>query len=385
MDIFKNPSLYWLTLRALIYGAIFAGIWYGGNFFAARELLIQLQSTSPLVLFVDQSILDNTYYADLQSTLFDKSTNILLRTYEQNLLSPQTGSFTFPYTTISDAVGAAKNQNIHTIIVTSGTYTEKIVLPDDTVLYGQGDVTITIEPLPLQNVIQTGNRSTLLNLHISGGDNAIMIPHDTSVNIIDVTASDASDFGILMGKKDRISLINELQVEQPIYDIINMTDEQINAMPLVRLHRVTIKKNKNQGMYLRDGRITIEDCLVTENGEEGIDLHPHMNATITNTTSSLNGESGLETEIYDNIVKISQCVFDQNIKSGIALLTAIGIGSIEITDSIITNNQQYGMRCAQHAKPPKRPRPFFSSITTETAVTYGNNAVAKKSSDCYSF
>lgn len=350
--------MFWLIFRIITYISLFGLIWYGGQFYVSQELSKNLHETSPYVIFVDQKILTDESKANQQS-----------------------GSTTYPFSTIETALLTAQEKNITTIIISPGIYNEFLTLPNNIIVYGSGDVTISQETAPLINTLTTGDNTKLINLSVSGGKNTILIPHNTSTTLLDTTVSNANNFGIKMEKKQQ----PPNDKESVTYEIFDKSDDEIAQMPLVRFSNVTITKNDNQGMYLRDGRVEIINSKIIENGEEGIDLHPHMHVTISNTDASNNGESGLETEIYDNTVTIENSTFNHNVKNGIALITSMGIGDITLIKNTITDNQRFGIRCAVHKNRPKKPRPFFQSVITREENTIENNAEGNIASECYTF
>lgn len=356
--------MFWLIFRTTLYIALFALIWHGGQFYVQKELISDLQKFSPHVIFVDEKILENETASKMQS-----------------------GSFTYPFSHIETALLAATERNISTIIIAPGTYNELLTLPDNITLYGSGnDVIISQEIVPQINTLTTGNNIKLINLTISGGNNAVLIPYNTSVTFLNTIMSHAGDFGVKMEKKKRPKTLPGEKADV-VYEIFYKTDDEIANMPLVRFSNVTITKNDNQGMYLRDGRVEIINSKVIENGEEGIDLHPHMHTTIINTIASRNGESGLETEIYDNVVTIENSTFNNNTKNGVAFLTSMGIGDITLINNIVTNNAKFGMRCAVHKNRPKKPRPFFQSVISwkDGNNIFENNFKRNIASECYTF
>jgi len=354
--------MFWFILRTTLYLTLFAIIWYGGKFYVSQELYKGMHETSPYAIFVDQKILDNETKAKQQN-----------------------GSITYPFSNIETALLTAAEKNIPTIIIASGNYKEELVLPDNVTLYGSGDnVIISQETAPFVYPLTTSDNTKLINLTISGGNHTVIIPHNTSTTLLNTTVSDANDFGIRMGKKNRPTTSPDKK-STITYEVFNKTDAEIAEMPLVRFSNVLITKNDNQGMYLRDGRVEIVNSKVIENGEEGIDLHPHMHVIISNTDASNNGESGLETEIYDNIVTITNSTFNNNTKSGIALITSMGIGDITLAKNTILDNQRFGLRCAIHKNKPKKPRPFFQSMITEENNLIENNIKDDISETCFTF
>jgi hypothetical protein len=353
----------WLIFRLFIYTSILITIWYGSSFYIGKELIIELQKPSSEAIFVDQNITKNTF-----------------------LYQNQTGSISFPFAKIEDALSDSINRNVHTIIIAPDVYEETLELPKNTILFAVSDEVTIIRKEINSHTIKTSDNTKIININISGANNTVLIPHNTSTTFINTTISQANDFGVKMERKQRkIQKVGEKII--PEYEIIEKTDEEIQQIPLVRFSNVIIKQNDNQGMYLQDGKVEIVNSQIISNGEEGIDLHPHMFVTISNTKSYLNGESGLESEIYDNIVIIENSTFTDNIKSGLAFLTSVGIGDITIKNTTCSTNLKYGMRCAVHKNRPESPKPFFQSVIhwKNNNNTFENNFVKNISNDCYLF
>lgn len=310
----------------------------------------------------------------------------------------KTGSLHNPFHTISDAVAAAHGPT--TIIVAPGLYKECVTLQDGIVLYGVGvtedgmpSVTITDDPALLRFPLTTAHNTAVINVHIKGGRDAVVIPYGTHTHITRAVISSALEYGVLMGgKKDRAQdMENNREMEQ--YDVFQPHDRDASMVDLILEDRATsltitnsmIVHNAKQGLYLRDGFFAMHGCLVENNGEEGIDLHPHTKSIITNTISRGNGESGLETEIYDTDLTVENSTFSNNGKNGLAFLTSVGTGTVTLNNLTITDNATYGIRCARHKNFPRSPRPFFSSVITTHNVTFERNGTSDIASPCNDF
>lgn len=301
-------------------------------------------------------------------------------------MTEETGAPLYPFHSITKALDHAKLNAVPLIVISSGIYDEQIIVPDNVTLFGDGTVKIARDKKAPEATITVGENTKLYNLHISGGRDALTIPYGTTTTISRSTFSKGDRYGIYMEKRERLepepTLYN--RPDPPFYEIKDLTEEEIVELPLVTFRTIIVKENDKQGLYLRDGRIILKDSLIVNNGEEGIDLHPHLHATVTNNIASNNGESGLESEIYDNIVLIENNIFDRNIKNGVALLTSDGIGSITMYNNTLTNNQKFGLRCAIHRNPPDRPRPFFrTSILRENNIIENNTSQIAQ--ECYTF
>ena len=309
--------------------------------------------------------------------------------YYVNAYTPmveETGALFYPFHSITKALEYAQQNNVSLIVIGSGIYDEQVAVPDGITLFGDGTVKIARDKEASGSTITVGDNTKLYNLHISGGRDVLTIPYGTATDISKSTFSQGDRYGIYMEKRERPkpepTLYNE--PDPPIYEIKDLTEAEIAGLPLVTFRTIVVKENDRQGLYLRDGRIVLKDSLIVNNGEEGIDLHPHLHATVTNNIASNNGESGLESEIYDNIVLIENNIFDRNIKNGVAFLTSDGTGSIMLYNNAMTNNQKFGLRCAIHRNPPSRPRPFF-----RTSISRENNTIENNTSqiarECYTF
>lgn len=373
----------WTIIRTIGYILLAIGVWLGVQFYIAKNLEEQMYTAPSEALFVDRSVTGNSYYESLYDSRFSETQKFLLKKFSP-IEQIYNGTPLFPFATITDALAKMDETGIRMIKISNGVYEETLKIPENTMLIGSGETVIYTNPTSLEDAVTTSNNTAFVNLTISGGKHAVFIPHGTSALFDRVTISDANDFGVKMGSKDRPE-VPDGEDEPVIYEYYGKTESEIAAMPLVKFTNCTITKNDNQGMYLRDGRVEIHDSYVIENGEEGIDLHPHMHVIISHTESSRNGESGLESEIYDNTVLIKDNQFEQNIKNGIGLITSHGVGSFTIEGNDIIDNARYGIRCAIHKNKPKEPRPFFQSVVNETDNYFEGNEEGRYSDPCLNF
>ncbi len=309
--------------------------------------------------------------------------------YYVNTYTPskeETGAPLYPFHSINKALEQAQKNNITLIIIRSGIYNEQIIVPDNITLFGDGIVKIERDKKASGSTVTVGDHTKLYNIHFSGGRDVLTIPLGTTTTISKSTFSQGDRYGISMEKKKRPKSepIRYNIPEPPTYEIKDLTKAEIANLPLVTFRKIIVKENDKQGLYLHDGRIVLTDSLIVNNGEEGIDLHPHLHATVTNNIASNNGESGLESEIYDNIVLIENNTFDRNVKNGVAFLTSDGIGTITLLNNTITNNLRFGMRCAIHKNPPNKPRPFFRTLILRENNIIENNT-SQIARECYTF
>ncbi|MCA9364403.1 MAG: right-handed parallel beta-helix repeat-containing protein [Candidatus Moranbacteria bacterium] len=252
------------------------------------------------------------------------------------------GSSERPFLTISKAIQKTQySQEFSKIFISSGVYTEEIKMPENTALYGVGDIVIQ-NPKQNSKTLTLNNNNLIYNIHIHGGKDAIFINPNTKTIIINSSATNATQYGI------------HTQKSEPDRTKGNTTI--INSR---------IAKNALQGIYAQKGLLSISNSIIEENGEEGIDLHHSMETTVKNSTMRNNGESGLETEIQENIVTLINNMFEGNKKNGVNIQTGENTGSIIMIDNTIANNKKYGLRCAVHdPKPDDAPRPYFPYVTS---------------------
>lgn len=336
-----------------------------------------------IVCFISRNYIIKKAESDLQKI---KNQTIFINQNSENEL--ETGSINYPFHSINIAIEERKkypSEEKWTLIISTGIYTENITVPENTTLFGDKENNKFINIVALEkgdNTLTLSDKVNLINLNISEGLNGVLIPFNTNTTIINTTISNAGKFNLKM-ESDENKEYNEEGVSKEV--ILIKTEEEIEQMPLVRLSHSVIKDSRSQGMYLKDGRIEISNSKIINNKEEGIDLHSHMYAKITDNEIIKNGESGIESEIEDNILFIENNKIDNNLKSGIALLTAEGVGEVYVKNNSISSNSKFGIRCAKHKSPPKKLRPFFSSVIKRENNVIKNNAEGALAPVCESF
>ncbi|MCK4635607.1 MAG: right-handed parallel beta-helix repeat-containing protein [Candidatus Moranbacteria bacterium] len=337
-----------------------------------------------IAFFPTKNYLEKKYPNDLEKNI---AQTIFVDQNKNNEL--KTGSINYPFQTIQEALNKRNEKSLEknwTIIISNGEYQEVLIIPKNTTLIGEINkekkVNINNPNIEISNTITVSNNTNLINLNINNGHIGIYIPFNTATKIINTNISNCSKYGLKMeATENREYYENEIAKEV----ILNKTKKELEKLPLVRISHSIIQSSRKQGLYLKDGHIEIENSKIINNGEEGIDFHPHMYAKIKNNEIISNGESGVESEIEDNILIIENNKIENNLRSGIALLTAEGIGEITIKNNSIKNNERFGIRCARHKSPPKKVRPFFSSVIKHKDNVIKNNTEGDFSLDCSNF
>lgn len=248
------------------------------------------------------------------------------------------GSFEHPFVSIQQALDFKfKHQEFDTLFVHPGKYLESLVLPDNiTVIGTSGGVVIKNPEGPHGKTIIPGKQTVFANLTIAEGNYGLYIPKDVGpVTLFKCTIQFADKWGIY-----------------------NEKHEYPEATKLSLIDSVIIK-NTRQGLYLQKGTFYMNNSKVNENGEEGIDLHAEMKSEIRNSEIISNGEGGIETELDNIDLTIENCMIQKNGSSGVNIQSFGDDSRILIKNSIIKDNQDFGVRCALHSKIKS---PYFSRM-----------------------
>ncbi|MEA1926267.1 MAG: right-handed parallel beta-helix repeat-containing protein [Patescibacteria group bacterium] len=247
------------------------------------------------------------------------------------------GSPEHPFKNINDAIDFFENNDSYkTILVRPGEYNETLELPDDIAIIGLEGRAIIKNPATGNNkTVTAGNNIFLANLELTQGKYGLFIPVDRSVTLYNVAVTHSSKWGIYNEKHSSIDSGK-----------LAMVNSQVNC-------------SARQGLYLQQGTFYMNNSKVSENGEEGIDLHIKMRSVIKNSEIIKNGEGGIETELGENNLVVESTVIKENGSSGINLQSFEEDATIVIRDDLIKDNTDFGVRCAIHSKIKS---PYFSKM-----------------------
>ncbi len=248
------------------------------------------------------------------------------------------GSFEHPFTSIQQALAfKIEHQAFDILFVHPGEYIESLVLPDNITMIGRSDGVVIKNPEgPHGKTIIPGKQTVLINLTITDGNYGIYIPKDIGpVTLFKCTIQFSDKWGIYNEKHEQTEMTKLSLIES------------------------IVTKSARQGLYLQKGTFYMHNSKVNENGEEGIDLHAEMNSEIKNSQIIANGEGGLETELGNITLTIENCAIQKNGSSGINIQSFGDDSRVLIKNSIIGNNQDFGIRCALHSKIKS---PYFSRM-----------------------
>jgi|GEM_PF-4004646 len=252
---------------------------------------------------------------------------------EKNQNPIQNGSPEFPFSEIEPALElSSKNNSFRFIQVNQGVYETKeaLFVPHRKNLIGKGLPTVKKITEDGQVIFFEGD-GMIAGFKIEQGRYGIYISSQSQrVSLQNCQISGAKFFGV--------------------YNKVESLEKKDLHLNIYHCH---VFENKKQGLYLQSGFFRIKSCLVEKNGEEGIDHHSNYTSLIENTIISQNGEGGIETELDRSFLTVKNSTITKNQNSGINLQTkSLAPSKIEVLDSQIEENGNFGIRCAIHSAAP---------------------------------
>ena len=225
------------------------------------------------------------------------------------------GSRENPFRTIKKAINKLEGKG-GKIYIKNGEYDESLILDEKIELYGESASGVVIK----QGMIMEKD-SSIKDLTISGGSNAINVEDGAGVEIDNCRIKNFSKIGINAYVGDG----------------------------KIRIENSSIYDGGTKGMYIQRGReIELEGNRVYDNAEEGIDLREEVSGVIKNNEVYNNGESGIELVVGGSDLLIRDNQVRKNGSSGIAVqfyqeFNSSGI--IKIEDNLLSRNEKYGLDC----------------------------------------
>jgi hypothetical protein len=264
----------------------------------------------------------------------------------------ENGSEKYPFKSLVKATLFIKTYNLEDnlkyskILIHDGEYGGMVSIPPKVEVIGIGEdvvikypqfnfTDINIEHFeknhePEGSVLTVEGNNKLKNLKLKDGFFGVYIIPDAAVEIDNCLIENNNKFGVYNKKFKEVKPENKIKI--------------INS---------TITKSGSQGLYMQKAYFEIKDSLVTQNEEEGIDLHANMISYIDNTEVKFNGEGGIESELDNNEIYITNSLIQGNRSSGINLQSAEENAKVKLENNQIKYNFDYGLRCAVHAKTKK--------------------------------
>jgi parallel beta-helix repeat protein len=209
----------------------------------------------------------------------------------------------------------------------------------------------------ISNDIVMANGSSLENITVDGKIIAITIEKGASVTLTNVTVSGGSDTGIFAPKGGASLTIKNSRIRQ-----------------------------NRKGIFLLEGnRISLSGVTVSNNKEEGLDMHAGTQGSITGSTFSGNSEGGIEVIINGGGLSLTNNIFSGNQASGLALQSYGGggggskTGSFSLSGNSFVNNGNFGIDCKN---PQGTGGAFFGSSVKANGNTLSGNKKGAINPEC---
>jgi hypothetical protein len=235
-----------------------------------------------------------------------------------NASGTENGSTSHPYKTISRALDNANEKtNVH---IAKGTYKENIEIPAGVRIFGESRDGVVIDPKDDdKSVVTMRNASQINKVTIKGGENGIKIREGAKASIVKCVVKDNDKDGI------RIEEAKVLDTRK-----VSITDS-------------IIKNNGRTGIYAQTRRIVIMNNEITNNGTNGIDLAPGTSAWVEDNEIKDNDESGMKLILDRSNVWTKDNEMRGNDNQGIEIESRGNSGRVDINDSNISSNSNYGI------------------------------------------
>ena len=199
--------------------------------------------------------------------------------------------------------------------------------------------------------------SSLANVTVNGKAISITIDRGASVSLTNVTVTGATDAGIFAPKGGGTLTISNSRIRQ----------------------------NRKGIFLLSDKRLVLLGSSITNNQEEGLDMHAGTSGSITGSTFANNKEGGMEVIINGSSFTISGSTFSGNASSGIALQSYGGggggarTGNLVLTGNTFSGNGNFGIDCKN---PQGTGGAFFGLSVKASGNTFGGNKKGLISGEC---
>jgi parallel beta-helix repeat protein len=234
----------------------------------------------------------------------------------------------------------------------SGKENESVRIPKGVEVVGSSP-----EKASISGDVVMADGSSLKNVTVSGDMIAITIEKGANVTLQNVTVTGSSGAGIFAPKGGgTLTVINS-----------------------------RIRQNQ-KGVFLLSGkRLNITSSTISNNREEGLDMHAGTGGSIVGNTFSGNKEGGMEVIINGSGFEISGNTFSGNSSSGIALQSYGGggggskVGTFAVSKNIFSGNGNFGIDCKN---PQGTGGAFFSASVKATGNTFAGNKKGPTNAEC---
>ena len=232
------------------------------------------------------------------------------------------GSKNHPYKTIDEAMNKANSKtDIH---VANGFYKENVEINDGVRIFGEDKNKVVIEAKTSRNPTIFMNDETVIDkVTIRKGKYGIAVKDDAKVSIIRCNIKNSERDGIY-----------------------------INAGKVADSRKVSISDSNitnNDGGGIVSGKrsLSITGSEIANNGGDGIDIMDGASAWIANNTITKNDKSGMKMRIDQSNIWTKKNKITHNGREGIEVDFKGGAGRIDVMDSDIFQNDNYGVARVQ--------------------------------------
>lgn len=224
------------------------------------------------------------------------------------------GSEEDPFKSIKEALDEADKSD--EIFISNGEYKESFTLNKSIKLFGESENGVVI----IGSILMMDD-TLIEDLMIKGSAGPIVVESGADAKVKNCTITNFSGIGINAKEgKGKLELI----------------DSKITG-------------TNGKGLYIQRGKeIEIRGNLISQNGEEGLDIRSKVDGVVINNDIVNNGESGIELIIGSADLDIKDNDIEGNGSSGIATQFYKDFdkkGNVNITNNDIAGNDKYGIDC----------------------------------------
>jgi len=204
--------------------------------------------------------------------------------------------------------------------------------------------------------ISMADGSSLKNVTVDGKTIAISIEKGATVSLENVTVTGASDAGIFAPKGGGILTVINSRVRQ-----------------------------NRKGIFILSGKqLRMSATSVSNNQEEGLDMHAGTGGSITGSTFTNNKEGGIEVIINGGNFTLSGNTFSGNSASGLALQSYGGGGGMKtgkfiLTGNTFSGNGNFGVDCKN---PQGTGGAFFGASVKASGNIFSGNKRGSVNGEC---
>lgn len=238
------------------------------------------------------------------------------------------GSENYPFKTITTALDYVRSKGLEekNILVKKGTYAESVELTNDV------------------NLIGEDRYETVIN---GEGQNRGIFFHSTKSLVKNLTVKKAS-VNLKIDKKSKAK-IEKCSIKDSKRNGIEVDHSSRSKKYKFTLKNSSVKNSGARGMYIFRRKLEIKGNKISENGEEGIDLHTNVRGTISNNEIKNNKESGIEMIMAGANVSIRENKISSNQTQGVTIQVYDSrLGKVRLANNDITNNKRYGVRYTKY-------------------------------------